>query len=33
MNNEINAWLANLALYGDKNSAMALLDTIYPSVP
>ena len=33
MNNEINAWLANIALYWDKNSAMALLDTIYPSVP
>lgn len=33
MNNELNAWIINMALHWDKNSAMALLDTIYPSAP
>lgn len=33
MNNEINAWVYNMALNWGKNDALALIDTIYPSWP
>jgi hypothetical protein len=33
VNNEINAWVANMALYGGRDSAQELIETIYPSVP